>query len=138
MTVEAATMVAYKFICVPCVRPTGGRSARPCRHRSSLRRRLFPASLHRTEIILAIDHRVALDLNQSASRVPGIRSDASASGAVKACRTMALNPGVLEVVRHAAPDQKLGRERLLFNARAAIERYHASEGVDGRKSVAGA
>ena len=51
---------------------------------------------------------------------------------------MALNPGVLEVVRHAAPDQKLGRERLLFNARAVIERYHASEGVDGRKSVAGA
>jgi len=36
-----------------------------------------------------------------------------------------LNPGVLEVVRHAGLDQRLGRERMLFNARAAIERYQA-------------
>ncbi len=38
-----------------------------------------------------------------------------------------LNPGVLEVVRHAGLDQRLGRERMLFNARAAIERYRALE-----------
>jgi SulP family sulfate permease len=36
-----------------------------------------------------------------------------------------LNPGVLEVVRHAGLDQRLGRDRLLFNAGAAIERYQA-------------
>jgi high affinity sulfate transporter 1 len=36
-----------------------------------------------------------------------------------------LNPGVLEVVRHAGLDQRLGRERMLFSARAAIERYQA-------------
>jgi len=36
-----------------------------------------------------------------------------------------LNPGVLEVVRHAGLDQRLGRERMLFNARVAIERYQA-------------
>ncbi len=36
-----------------------------------------------------------------------------------------LNPGVLEMVRHAGLDQRLGRERMLFNARAAIERYQA-------------
>jgi MFS superfamily sulfate permease-like transporter len=36
-----------------------------------------------------------------------------------------LNPGVLEVVRKARLDQRLGRERMLFNARAAIERYQA-------------
>ena len=36
-----------------------------------------------------------------------------------------LNPGVLEVVRHAGLDQRLGRERLLFNARAAIEHYQS-------------
>jgi len=36
-----------------------------------------------------------------------------------------LNPGVLEVVRKAGLDQRLGRERLLFNAREAIERYRA-------------
>ena len=38
-----------------------------------------------------------------------------------------LNPGVLEVVRHAGLDQRLGRERMLFNARAAIERYQAMQ-----------
>jgi MFS superfamily sulfate permease-like transporter len=36
-----------------------------------------------------------------------------------------LNPGVLEVARHAGLEQRLGRERLLFNARAAIERYQS-------------
>lgn len=36
-----------------------------------------------------------------------------------------LNPGVLEVVRKVGLDQRLGRERMLFNARAAIERYQA-------------
>jgi SulP family sulfate permease len=37
----------------------------------------------------------------------------------------ALNPGVLEVARRAGIDERLGRERLLFNARAVIERYQA-------------
>jgi len=36
-----------------------------------------------------------------------------------------LNPGVLEVVRHAGFDQRLGPQRLLFNAREAIARYQA-------------
>ena len=36
-----------------------------------------------------------------------------------------LNPGVLEVVRHAGFDRRLGHERLLFNAREVIERYQA-------------
>ncbi|MBL0144199.1 MAG: SulP family inorganic anion transporter [Betaproteobacteria bacterium] len=36
-----------------------------------------------------------------------------------------LNPGVLEVVRHAGLDQKLGHDRLLFNAREVMERYQA-------------
>jgi sulfate permease, SulP family len=38
-----------------------------------------------------------------------------------------LNPGVLEVVRQAGLDQRLGRERMLFNARAVIERYKAQQ-----------
>jgi len=45
-----------------------------------------------------------------------------------------LNPGVLEVARHAGLDQRLGRERMLFNARAAIERYQALRVADGRTS----
>jgi high affinity sulfate transporter 1 len=36
-----------------------------------------------------------------------------------------LNPGVLEVVRRAGLADRLGRDRMLFNARAAIERYQA-------------
>jgi high affinity sulfate transporter 1 len=39
-----------------------------------------------------------------------------------------LNPGVLQMVRNAGLDQLLGPERLLFNARAAIERYQAMQG----------
>ena len=42
-----------------------------------------------------------------------------------------LNPGVLEVVRKAALDQRLGRERMLFNAHAAIERYQALQAAAG-------
>ncbi len=43
-----------------------------------------------------------------------------------------LNPGVLEVVRNSGLDQRLGRERMLFNARAAIERYQALPKAGGR------
>jgi anti-anti-sigma factor len=42
-----------------------------------------------------------------------------------------LNPGVLEVVRHAGLDQRLGPERLLFNAREAIARYQALGAAPG-------
>ena len=42
-----------------------------------------------------------------------------------------LNPGVLEGVRHAGLDQRLGRERMLFNARAVIEHYQALQATAG-------
>jgi sulfate permease, SulP family len=42
-----------------------------------------------------------------------------------------LNPGVLEMVRHAGLDQQLGRERMLFNAREAIARYQALAAAPG-------
>jgi SulP family sulfate permease len=38
-----------------------------------------------------------------------------------------LNPAVLEVVRKSALHERLGRERLLFNAREAIQRYQAKQ-----------
>lgn len=43
----------------------------------------------------------------------------------------ALNPRVLAMVRHAGLDQQLGRERLLFNARAAIAQYQAQTATGG-------
>jgi high affinity sulfate transporter 1 len=36
-----------------------------------------------------------------------------------------LNPGVMEVARNAGLDQRLGRERLLLNATAAVDQYQA-------------
>jgi hypothetical protein len=36
-----------------------------------------------------------------------------------------LNPGVLEVARHVGLDQRLGRERMLFDVRSAIQRFQA-------------
>jgi SulP family sulfate permease len=45
-----------------------------------------------------------------------------------------LNPGALEVVRNAGLYERLGRERMLFNARAAIERYQALQAKAGGTS----
>jgi SulP family sulfate permease len=42
-----------------------------------------------------------------------------------------LNPGVIETVRNAGLAERLGRERMLYNARAAIERYQALQGAAG-------
>jgi MFS superfamily sulfate permease-like transporter len=42
-----------------------------------------------------------------------------------------LNPGVLEMVRKAGLYERLGRERMLFNARAAIARYEALRATAG-------
>jgi len=42
-----------------------------------------------------------------------------------------LNPGVLQVVRNSGLAEQLGPERLLFNARAAIERYQAMQAEAG-------
>ena len=42
-----------------------------------------------------------------------------------------LNPSVLEVIRHAGLDERLGRERMLFNARAAIERFQSLPSDEG-------
>jgi MFS superfamily sulfate permease-like transporter len=36
-----------------------------------------------------------------------------------------LNPNVLEIVRRSGLAERLGRERMLFNAHIAIERYQA-------------
>ncbi|GJD59846.1 putative sulfate transporter [Methylobacterium dankookense] len=68
---------------------------------------------------------VVLDL----SRVPDIEYSALQMLQEGARRTGAnvwlvgLNPSVLDMVRRAGLDQELGPDRLLFNARTAIERY---------------
>jgi SulP family sulfate permease len=73
---------------------------------------------------------VALDM----SRVPDIEYSAlqaliegekraTEQGAV--VWLVGLNPGVLDIVRRSGLAERLGSERLLFNARVAIERYQA-------------
>lgn len=73
--------------------------------------------------VLALDLSRVPDLEYSALQavMEGERR-ATERGAV--VWLVGLNPAVLEVVRHAGLDQRLG-ERLLFNARTAIERYRA-------------
>ena len=75
---------------------------------------------------------VALDL----SRVPDIEYSALQALIEGEKRTTAqgttvwltgMNPAVLEVVRRAGLFERLGRERMLFNARVAIERYQAMQ-----------
>jgi high affinity sulfate transporter 1 len=44
-----------------------------------------------------------------------------------------LNPGVRDVVRRAGLEKRLGRERMLFNARAAIERYRTLHATGGQE-----
>ena len=53
-------------------------------------------------------------LIEGEERVSGARHHGLAGGA---------QPGVLEVVRKCRAGERLGRERMLFNARTAIERY---------------
>jgi sulfate permease, SulP family len=54
-----------------------------------------------------------------------IESDKRATERGAVIWLVGLNPGALEVVRNAGLDERLGRERMLFNARAAIDRYRA-------------
>jgi SulP family sulfate permease len=44
----------------------------------------------------------------------------------------ALNPAALEVVRRSGLDNQLGRERLLFNARTAIERFKTMQAAPAK------
>jgi MFS superfamily sulfate permease-like transporter len=98
-------------------------------------RLFFVNAAYVTERIRALvaEHRprvLALDL----SRVPDLEYSAlqalvdgerHATDQGSTVWLVGLNPGVLDVVRRSGLDQRLGRERLLFNAREAIQRYQA-------------
>jgi hypothetical protein len=63
-----------------------------------------------------------------------IESDKRATERGAAVWLVGLNPGALDVVRNAGLYERLGRERMLFNARAAIERYQALQAKAGGTS----
>lgn len=74
--------------------------------------------------VLAVDMSRVPDIEYSALQTL-IESDKRATERGAVVWLVGLNPGALEVVRNAGLDERLGRERMLFNARAAIERYQA-------------
>jgi high affinity sulfate transporter 1 len=80
--------------------------------------------------VLALDMSRVPDIEYSALQMLMEREKrATENGAT--LWLVGLNPGVLEVVRRAGLADRLGRERMLFNARTAIERYQALEAVGG-------
>ncbi len=74
--------------------------------------------------VLVVDMSRVPDIEYSALQAL-MEGDRHATGHGAVFWLAGLNPGVLEVVRRAGLDQRLGRERMLFNAREAIERYQA-------------
>jgi MFS superfamily sulfate permease-like transporter len=74
--------------------------------------------------VLALDFSRVPDIEYSALQTL-IESEKRAAEQGVAFWLAGLNPAVLEVVRRAGFDQQLGKERLMFNARMAIERYQA-------------
>jgi sulfate permease, SulP family len=89
--------------------------------------------------VVALDLSRVPDLEYSALQML-VEGEKRASEHGATTWLVGLNPGVLEVVRNAGLDQRLGRDRMLFNAREAIERYQslppATSGVTGSPPVA--
>lgn len=78
--------------------------------------------------VLALDMSRVPDLEYSALQVL-IEGEKIATERGVIVWLAGLNPGPLEVVRRSGLAERLGRERLLFNARAAIERYETLHGI---------
>ena len=83
--------------------------------------------------VLALDMSRVPDIEYSALQML-IESEKRATERGAVVWLVGLNPGVLEVVRNAGLAERLGRERMLFNARAAIERYQALQAKAGDAS----
>jgi high affinity sulfate transporter 1 len=88
--------------------------------------------------VLAVDMSRTHDLEYSALQAL-IEQERRATDRGAVVWLVGLNPTVLEMVRNSGLDERLGRERMLFNAREAIQRYEASQasGVLDRQGSAG-
>ena len=81
--------------------------------------------LHQPQV-LALDMSRVPDIEYSALQMLIEREKRGTEGGATLW-LVGLNPRVLDVVRNSGLAERLGRERLLFNARAAIERYQVLE-----------
>lgn len=77
--------------------------------------------------VIALDMSRVPDLEYSALRMLMEGDERLAERGVTLW-IVGLNPGVLEMVRNAGLHDRLGRERMLFNARAAIRSFEALSG----------
>jgi sulfate permease, SulP family len=84
--------------------------------------------------VLALDLSRVPDLEYSALQML-MEGEKRASDRGATTWLVGLNPRVLEVVRNGGFDQRLGRERMLFNARTAIEHYQAMQAAAGGRSA---
>jgi len=80
--------------------------------------------------VLALDMSRVPDLEYSALQVL-IQREKSTTESGVVCWLVGLNPEVLATVRNTDLDERLGRERMLFNARDAIQRYQALQAAEG-------
>ena len=78
--------------------------------------------------VLALDMSRVPDLEYSGLQML-IAGEKRRTDSGVVCWLVGLNPEVLAMVRNTDLDERLGRDRMLFNARAAIERYQAMQGV---------
>src|SRR5262245_63011657 len=76
--------------------------------------------------VLALDMSRTPDLEYSALQTL-IEHERRATESGTLVWIVDLNPAVLEMVRNSSLHDRLGRERMLFNAREAIERYQAMQ-----------
>jgi SulP family sulfate permease len=76
--------------------------------------------------VVALDMSRVPDIEYSALRML-MEGEQRASDKGATVWLVGLNPGVLEVARRAGLDRRLGRERMLFNAREAIAHYQAMQ-----------
>jgi SulP family sulfate permease len=81
---------------------------------------------HHRPRVVALDMSRVPDIEYSALQML-IEGDRRAPARGFELWVVACNPGVLEMVRRAGLADRLGRERMLFNARAAIERYQSRQ-----------
>ena len=85
--------------------------------------------------VLALDMSRVFDIEYSALQAL-VESDRRAGEHGIVLWLVGLNPGVLEMVRQSGLAERLGRERMLFNARAAIARYQALQATGGEGAPA--
>jgi sulfate permease, SulP family len=78
--------------------------------------------------VLALDMSRVPDLEYSALQIL-IAGEKRTTERGVVCWLVGLNPEVLTMVRNTDLDERLGRERMLFNARDAIRRYQAMQGA---------